>query len=121
MDDETFEDLDRALELFASAIKKLVSRSAAAPEEVSTLAPAVPRESSLSAKALVCLDCGGSFKMLKKHLEAAHNLAPEEYRQRWGLAPDYPMTAPAYSIKRSGLAKRSGLGLGRKIPRNYTN
>ena len=36
----------------------------------------------------------------------------DEYRQRWGLRSDHPLTAPAYSEQRSTLAKE--LGLGRK-------
>jgi hypothetical protein len=39
-------------------------------------------------------------------------MTPEEYRRRWGLAPDYPMVAPGYAARRSALAKQ--LGLGRK-------
>ncbi|CDX40857.1 Transcriptional regulatory protein RosR (fragment) [Mesorhizobium plurifarium] len=39
-------------------------------------------------------------------------LTPDEYREKWGLPPDYPMVAPTYSESRSSLAK--ALGLGRK-------
>jgi predicted transcriptional regulator len=39
-------------------------------------------------------------------------MTPEEYRERWGLKPDYPMVAPNYSAQRRTLAKQ--LGLGRK-------
>jgi predicted transcriptional regulator len=37
-------------------------------------------------------------------------MTPEQYRRRWGLPVDYPMTAPNYSKKRSQLAKKAGLG-----------
>jgi hypothetical protein len=37
-------------------------------------------------------------------------MTPEEYRKRWGLAPDYPMVAPDYAARRSALAKQIGLG-----------
>ena len=37
-------------------------------------------------------------------------MTPEEYRGRWGLAPDYPMVAPDYARHRSALAKKIGLG-----------
>ena len=48
--------------------------------------------------------------MLKRHLATRYNLTPEQYRQRWGLAKDYPMVAPAYAAQRSALAKQIGLG-----------
>ncbi len=37
-------------------------------------------------------------------------LTPDEYRAKWGLPVDYPMTAPSYSEMRSALAKNTGLG-----------
>jgi predicted transcriptional regulator len=43
-------------------------------------------------------------------LMTAHGLTPDEYRERWGLAADYPMVAPNYAAKRSKLAKNIGLG-----------
>ena len=39
-------------------------------------------------------------------------LTPDEYRARWGLAPDYPMVAPNYAEQRSAFAKKIGLGRG---------
>jgi predicted transcriptional regulator len=65
---------------------------------------------SVSDDHLVCLDCGIHATMLKRHIRAAHNLSPEQYRQRWNLPGDYPMVAPDYAQKRSDLAKASGLG-----------
>ena len=50
----------------------------------------------------------------KRHLKIAFGLTPEEYRQRWGLKPDYPMVAPSYARQRSDLAKQFGLGNSRR-------
>jgi hypothetical protein len=61
---------------------------------------------------VVCLDCGYRGKTLRRHINSQHNLSRDEYRQRWGLRSDHPLTAPAYSEQRSTLAK--ALGLGRK-------
>jgi predicted transcriptional regulator len=61
---------------------------------------------------IVCLDCGAKVKTLKRHLQSAHGLTPQQYRERWELKRDYPMTAPAYSERRSQMAR--DLGLGRK-------
>jgi len=38
-----------------------------------------------------------------------YGLTPDEYREKWGLKPDYPMVAPNYAAQRSALAKSSGL------------
>ena len=76
--------------------------------------PAVPVRKSVTRDFLICLEDGKKLKMLKRHLKTRYNLSPEQYRQRWGLPPDYPMVAPAYAEQRASLAKR--LGLGRRKP-----
>ena len=72
--------------------------------------PAVPVKKSIFADYLVCLEDGRKLKMLKRHLKTSYNMTPEQYRDKWGLAPDYPMVAPAYARHRSSLAKKIGLG-----------
>lgn len=59
---------------------------------------------------LVSFEDGKQYKTLKRHLRAL-GLTPEEYRQKWGLPADYPMTARAYSEHRSQVAKSIGLGV----------
>ncbi len=73
-------------------------------------APAVSVQKSVTPDFLICLEDGKKLKTLKRHLKTAYDLTPDDYRQRWGLAPDYPMVAPNYAKKRSVLAKRIGLG-----------
>jgi predicted transcriptional regulator len=47
---------------------------------------------------LTCyIGCGKPQKMLKRHLAVQHDLTPAQYRERFGLKPDYPMTAPGYA------------------------
>lgn len=72
--------------------------------------PAVSIKKSVSPNAVVCLECGKAFKSLKRHLQSHHGLAPEVYRTKWKLSPDYPMVAPSYAEARSTLAKQMGLG-----------
>lgn len=72
--------------------------------------PAVPVKKSVNADYLICLEDGKKLKMLKRHLATAYNMTPEQYRERWGLAADYPMVAPNYAKHRSSLAKKIGLG-----------
>ena len=72
--------------------------------------PAVPIRSSVKRDHIVCLEDGLKFKTLKRHLREKYDLTPDEYRKRWGLPSDYPMTAPGYSEARRKLAKDRGLG-----------
>jgi predicted transcriptional regulator len=72
--------------------------------------PAVPIKKSITPEYLICLEDGKKLKMLKRHLKTAFNLTPDQYREKWGLGPDYPMVAPNYTKHRSSLAKRIGLG-----------
>jgi predicted transcriptional regulator len=80
------------------------------PVEAERPQPAVPVKKSVFDDHIVCLEDGKKLKMLKRHLKTAYNMTPEQYRDRWGLAPDYPMVSPGYAKHRSALAKKSGLG-----------
>jgi predicted transcriptional regulator len=80
------------------------------PAEPAKPEPAVPVRRSVQDDHLVCLVCGKQQRTLRRHLEVAHQLTPEAYRERFGLRPDYPMNAPGYAKQRSEMAKRAGLG-----------
>jgi predicted transcriptional regulator len=73
-------------------------------------APAVPIRRSVTPDKIICLDCGYSGVMLKRHLTSAHGLSIDDYRTRWKLSSDYPMIAPNYAVRRSDIAKAAGLG-----------
>ena len=97
---------------FEALGRKEIEPAAAKPE------PAVPVRRSIRDDHLVCLVCGRQQKTLRRHLYVAHQLTPEGYRERFGLMPDYPMAAPAYSRQRSEMARRVGLGgSGQAAPR----
>lgn len=72
--------------------------------------PAVSPRKSIGKDHLVCLACGRKQKALKRHLAKAHDLTPEQYRDMYGLRPDYPMVAPNTSKRRSEIARSIGLG-----------
>jgi predicted transcriptional regulator len=72
--------------------------------------PAVPVKASITPNYLVCLEDGKRLKMLKRYLRSRYGMSPEEYRVKWKLPTDYPMTAPNYAARRSSLAKKFGLG-----------
>ena len=80
------------------------------PPEPERPQPVVPVKRSIFPDYIICLEDGKKLKMLKRHLKTAYNMSPEQYRDRWGLAPDYPMVAPSYARHRSSLAKKIGLG-----------
>jgi predicted transcriptional regulator len=85
-----------------------------APAPLEPLKPAVQPKKSVTPDYIVCLEDGKKFKSLKRHLRTQYNLSPEQYREKWGLPPDYPMVAPNYAQARSRLAKEMGLGQKRR-------
>ncbi len=95
-----------------SALLRVSGGQPATPAE--PLKPAVPLKRSITSDYLVCLEDGKKFKSLKRHLRTQYNMTPEQYREKWGLAPDYPMVAPNYAAARSQLAKQMGLGQQRR-------
>jgi predicted transcriptional regulator len=97
-------------QLIRDVYQTLSTVDSAAEREAERPTPAVPVKKSVTPDHIVCLEDGKKLKMLKRHLKTAYNMTPEEYRERWGLAPDYPMVAPNYAKQRSKLAKQIGLG-----------
>jgi len=79
--------------------------------------PAVPIRRSIHRDYVVCLECGWRGQMVRRHLATGHGLSVDQYRARWNLPREHPMTAPAYSEQRSSLAKLIGLGRGRRASR----
>lgn len=72
--------------------------------------PMVSVRASIKPDYIVCMECGSKQKMLKRHLQTAHAMSPDQYRQDYGLPKAYPMVAPAYSEQRRTLAHSIGLG-----------
>jgi len=105
-------DLPALISNVFDALKKAASSGAQPAKE--ELRPAVPIKKSVTSEYLICLEDGKKFKSLKRHLRTHYDLSPEEYREKWGLAHDYPMVAPNYAAARSDLAKRMGLGQRRR-------
>lgn len=100
-------------ELIRSVYRTLANLSGANGERVvERPKPAAPINKSVNHDYIICLEDGKKLKMLKRYLRSTYNLSPDEYRQRWGLPPDYPMVAPAYAARRSEFAKKIGLGKG---------
>ncbi len=94
------------------ALKRVSAGQAATAAEPPK--PAVPIKRSVTPEYIVCLEDGLKFKSLKRHLRTRYNLTPDQYREKFGLPPDYPMVAPNYAAARSKLAKDMGLGQQRR-------
>ncbi len=75
-----------------------------------TRRPAVAIEDSVHDDYLTCLEDGKKLQMLKRHLMSVYGMTVDQYKERWGLSPDYPSVAPAYARRRSNIAKTTGLG-----------
>ena len=95
-----------------SAIHQTLSGLGSADPTPAPLVPAVPVRRSVQPDYVVCLECGFRAITLRRHLRVHHGLEVGAYRARWKLPTDHPTTAPAYSERRSAMAKQ--LGLGRK-------
>ena len=103
-------DLANLIRNVHDALTNISTEEVQAPEAK----PAIPVKKSVTDDYLICLEDGKKFKSLKRHLRAKYDMTPDEYREKWGLPFDYPMVAPSYARKRSQLAKKMGLGTGKK-------
>lgn len=64
---------------------------------------------SITPDALISFVDGRPYKTLKRHL-TTNDMTVADYKAKFGLPHDYPMTAPSYSAHRSAMAKSLGLG-----------
>jgi predicted transcriptional regulator len=88
----------------------LASLGDEAPAPVEEKQPVVSVKASIKPDYIVCMECGRKQKTLKRHLQTAHGMSPQQYRDDYGLPRDYPMVAPNYSKRRSEMAQSIGLG-----------
>lgn len=100
-------DIPLVIRSVHEALVGLASRTEPEPEPQQ---PAVSVRASVKPDYIVCLEDGKKLKMLRRHLMTHYGMTPEDYRGKWNLPKDYPMTAPNYAEKRRVLAKQIGLG-----------
>ena len=101
---------DEINKVLANVHNAITELSTGSPGTLATRDPFVPVNKSVTDDYIICLEDGAKLQMLKRYLRTHFDMSPEEYRRKWGLPHDYPMTAPNYSKRRSGLAKDIGLG-----------
>src|SRR6516162_2936286 len=87
-------DLPALIGQVHAALTRVSSGHADAPNEPPK--PAGSLKKSITPDYIVCLEDGKKFKSLKRHLRTL-NMTPEQYREKWGLAADYPMVAQNYA------------------------
>ena len=80
-------------QMISEVYKTLEILDAPEPPPAPKPVPAVSIKKSITPDFVICLEDGRKLKMLKRHLKTAYNMTPEDYREKWGLAADYPMVA----------------------------
>ncbi|TXN08256.1 MucR family transcriptional regulator [Methylobacterium sp. WL103] len=94
------------------ALSGLANAASAEPAGPEKLTAAQIRK-SITPDALISFEDGKSYKTLRRHL-TLRGLTAEQYRTKYGLPADYPMTSAVYSATRSALAHALGLGQQRR-------
>lgn len=106
-------ELPKLLSEVHEAIRGVSAGSAPVVEAGPAKATAQEIRKSISPEFLISFEDGKPYKTLRRHL-TLRGLSPEQYRAKWGLGPDYPMTSQSYSEQRSELARALGLGQQRR-------
>jgi predicted transcriptional regulator len=101
---------DQLPELIQTVYQTFSTVGTSAAVAAAKIEPKVEVKKSIFHDHLVCLACGQSFRMLKRHLATEHQLTLDGYRERYELPRSYPVVAPDYAKIRSTLAKKAGLG-----------
>jgi predicted transcriptional regulator len=104
-------DLPAVIASVHAALQGLVAPKQ--PKSEKQLQPTVSIRRSITPDFLISLEDRKKYKTLKRHLGKL-GLTPAQYRAKWGLPADYPMVAPNYALRRSELARSSGLGQERR-------
>jgi predicted transcriptional regulator len=107
---------DQLPALIQAVYQTLSTAQTSAVAAMAKVEPVVAVKKSVLPDRIICLVCGPSYSMLKRHLGTEHELTPAEYRARYELPRDYPLVAPDYAKTRSQLAKQIGLGRKGKSP-----
>ncbi len=92
MSEEEMASMVRAL----AAVVRELSQGGTEPPS-----PAVDRQDRrITEKAVTCLECGKSFKLLTRRHLLGHGLNPEDYREKWDLPKDLPLVCKALQRER---------------------
>jgi len=59
--------------------------------------PPMPWKKAIKPDHIISFEDGRGYKSLKRHL-SSRGLTPEQYREKWGLPPSFPMVAPTTQL-----------------------
>jgi predicted transcriptional regulator len=90
--------------LTALEMGEAVPASVSAEEEQESAAPAVTLRKAFGKKQVFCMICGKGFTTLKRHLGAAHDITPKEYRKQFGIPAGTTLASKDYSESRRQMA-----------------
>jgi predicted transcriptional regulator len=79
-------------DLIAAVHSSLSNLGSPQPVTEAPRSPAVNPKKSIFPDYIISLEDGRKFKSMKRHL-GLFGMTPDEYRQKWNLASDYPMVA----------------------------
>ena len=102
------DQIGELISLVGDALEQAMIAGTAA--DTTALQSAASIKKSVQRDYIACLECAKHAVTFKRRLRTAHGMTPQQYREKWRLPRDYPMTAPAYSEHRSQMAKAVGLG-----------
>lgn len=92
-----------------ATVHQAIAAAAAPPVEPAIEMPSrASVRRSIQPDRIISFEDGRPYKVLTLHL-TARGLTATQYRDKWRLPRDYPMTAPNYATQRSALAKTISL------------
>ena len=114
----TLEGLEKGkIEISVQEPKKRGRKAQGTTEAIAEEKPAIPPapvltlEEAFKPDQVACMICGKKgLTTLKRHLTAAHNLKPGQYRKQFKIPKDQPLAATDYVAKRRQAALDRGLG-----------
>ncbi len=73
-------------------------------EDEETVEPAISKRKAFGNKQIFCMVCGKGFTTLKRHLAAAHEMTPKEYRTQFDIPAGTTLASKDYSESRRQMA-----------------
>jgi predicted transcriptional regulator len=73
-------------------------------EEQEATVPAISKRKAFGNKQIFCMVCGKGFTTLKRHLAAAHEMTPKEYRTQFDIPAGTTLASKDYSESRRQMA-----------------
>lgn len=89
------EEISSMVRSLSAVIRQIMSGEAA-----SSLPVPDASAKQITEKAISCLECGKTFKLLTHRHLLSHGLTAEEYREKWGYSKDVPLVCKSLQRER---------------------